>query len=287
MDPVFSVRKPVVAGSFYPQNASDLKSQILDLLARAKESTADEKITGRIFALVAPHAGYIYSGLVAAHGYKLIENSSFRTVVVISPSHMEHFPFASVFSGEAYETPLGAIPVDQKVAEEIASNDKLVIRSDKGHIQSHLPHREHSLEVQLPFLQSVLEDFKIVPIVMGDQGWEVCAALGETLGRVIEKPDILAVASTDLSHFHSYDEAERLDKNFCRILEEMDPEMLFEAVQRHECEACGAGPVIAVTIAAKIAGAEACRVLARRNSGDVLGDGSSVVGYTSAACFGG
>ncbi|NIM19449.1 MAG: AmmeMemoRadiSam system protein B [Candidatus Latescibacteria bacterium] len=281
-----SIRKPVVAGTFYPGRPADLKTQITDLLERAEDSLPKIDIRGRIFGLVVPHAGYIYSGQVAAHGYRLIRNSDIDTVIVVSPSHMELFPFASIFSGDAYETPLGTIAVDKDLAEKIASMNPLVKLSEKGHIQNHLPHREHALEVQLPFLQSVLKGFKIVPIVMGDQSWKICEALGDSLSSFITPPEVLVVASSDLSHFHSYEEAERLDKTFCALLEEMDPEAIFQAIHRSECEACGAGPVIAALIAGLRAGASQCQVLSSANSGDVSGDRSNVVGYTAAAIIG-
>lgn len=280
-----SVRKPAVAGSFYPRDPHVLKKQISDMLARAQKAQFDQSGKGRILGLMVPHAGYVYSGQIAAYGYKLLEGSPIDTAVVISPSHMEFFQFASVFSGDAYETPLGMISVNHTLADKIASKNRLVQRSDRGHFQDHLPQREHALEVQLPFLQSVIENIRIVPIVMGDQSWEACEAVGKALAPALAQSDVLAVASSDLSHFHSYEEAERLDGNFRDILETMDPEALFKAVRHKECEACGAGPVIAMLIAGLEAGAVSCRTIRAANSGDVSGDRSSVVGYTTAALF--
>jgi AmmeMemoRadiSam system protein B len=282
-----SIRRPAVAGSFYPGDPHVLEKQITAMMARAQKPPVDETGTGRVLGLMVPHAGYVYSGQIAAYGYKLIEGSRIRTAVVISPSHMELFQFASVFSGEAYATPLGAIPVDHTMADKIASHSQLVRRSDRGHLQDHLPQREHALEVQLPFLQRVLADVRIVPVVMGEQSWEICEALGKALAPALAQSDVLAIASSDLSHFHSHEEAERLDGNFRDTLETMDPEALFNAVRRRECEACGAGPVIAMLIAGLEAGARTCRVLRAANSGDVSGDRSSVVGYTAAALFAG
>jgi AmmeMemoRadiSam system protein B len=282
-----SVRKPAVAGSFYPHDPHILKKQIIDMLAKVQQPQLDELADGRILALIVPHAGYVYSGQIAAYGYKMIEGTSVKTAIVISPSHMEFFQYASVFSGDAYETPLGMIPVDEMLAQKISTGNPLVQRSDRGHMQGHLPQREHALEVQLPFLQSVLANLHIVPIVMGDQSWEVCEALGKTLAPVVQQKDVLLVASSDLSHFHSYEEAERLDANFRDILETMDPEALFKSVRRSECEACGTGPVVSSLIAGLEAGAVACKILRAANSGDVSGDRGSVVGYTSAALIGG
>jgi AmmeMemoRadiSam system protein B len=282
-----SIRKPAVAGSFYPGDPHVLRNQITNMMAKAQKPPPDEIGTGRVLGLMVPHAGHVYSGQIAAYGYKLIEGSNIRTAVVISPSHMELFQFASVFSGEAYATPLGSIPVDHTLADKVASQNQLVRRSDRGHLQDHLPQREHALEVQLPFLQGVLGNIHIVPIVMGDQSWEICEALGKSLAPVMALSDVLVIASSDLSHFHSYEEAERLDGNFRATLEKMNPEELYNAVHRRDCEACGAGPVIAMLIAGLEAGARACRILRAANSGDVTGDRSSVVGYTAAALFAG
>jgi len=256
------------------------------MMAKATKPLPEGTGKGRVLGLMVPHAGYVYSGQIAAYGYKLIEGTPIRSAVVVSPSHMEFFQFASVFSGDAYETPLGILPVDRTLIDKIISDDGLVQRSDRGHLQDHLPQREHALEVQLPFLQSALGDISIVPIVMGDQSWEVCEALGKALAPVIAMRDVVVVASSDLSHFHSYEEAERLDGKFRDILETMDPEALFQAVRDRECEACGAGPVIAMLIAGRTAGAVSCRILRAANSGDVTGDRHSVVGYTAAALFG-
>jgi AmmeMemoRadiSam system protein B/AmmeMemoRadiSam system protein A len=277
------VRKPAVAGSFYPDNAGTLRRDIAGFLSNVSGSSPG----GRPLVLVEPHAGYMYSGQVAAYGYKLLQDRDINKVIVISPSHMEYFPFVSIFSGDAYETPLGRVPVDRPMGNVLASKSRLIRMSERGHIQHHLPRREHALEVQLPFLQCMLEDFEIIPIVMGDQNWEACSALGEALGPLLKEDNTLIVASSDLSHFHSYGEAETLDGVFCRLLEGMDPRKLYDSVQEDECEACGAGIVVASLIAAQRAAARTCRVLYKANSGDVTGDRSSVVGYAAAVVMNG
>jgi len=285
MEPFISIRKPAVAGAFYPGNPKDLRAQIMDFLAQADNSKIQDDLQGRVYALMTPHAGYTYSGAVAAHGYQLLASSGVTTAVVISPSHQEFFPFASVFSGEAYETPLGQIRVDRELADSIGPDQEMVRASGRGHVQDHLSQGEHALEVQLPFLQCMFPEAKIVPIVLGDQSWEICSALGLALSPVLKRPEVVIIASSDLSHFHSSDEADRLDGNFLEVLERMEPAALFEAVRHGDCEACGMGPVVSAMIAGQEAGASRCRVITRCNSGDISGDRSRVVGYAAAAIF--
>ncbi len=275
----FRAREPAVAGSFYPDNPDQLRRDIHSFL----ENVPKESSPGRPLVLIEPHAGYVYSGQVAAYGYKLIENMEIRTVAVISPSHMESFPFVSIFDGDSYETPLGRIEVDRELAEVIASAAPDSIKlSERGHILPGSARQEHALEVQLPFLQHVLHNFSIVPIVMGDQSWDYCAALGDALAPHLKRHDFLVVVSSDLSHFHGYDSANTMDGLFCRLMSSMKPRDLYDSVRKHECEACGTGPVIASLIAGLHAGADECTILHAANSGDITGDRGSVVGYASA-----
>jgi AmmeMemoRadiSam system protein B/AmmeMemoRadiSam system protein A len=263
---------------FYPNDPEDLRSNLSDLF----HDIDDVAVAGRPLALVAPHAGYPYSGRIAAHGYKLLTTRTINTAVIISPSHMEHFSHISVYDGDAYETPLGQVRVDKTMAWAIADADPLIRISDHGHTQRHYSRGEHALEVQLPFLQTVVPECRIVPIVMGDQSWEYCQALGNALAPHTERPDVIIVASSDLSHFYDYEVARKLDEVFLERLTGMDPRRLYESVKGQECEACGAGPVVAALIAAGRTGAPNCRVLSKANSGDVTGERDRVVGYASA-----
>jgi AmmeMemoRadiSam system protein B len=285
MEPHVSPRKPAVAGAFYPGRPKDLRTQVMDLLSRVNEEDLPADIQGRVFGLMVPHAGYIYSGQVAAHGYKLLSGCDIGTAIVISPSHQEYFPFAAVFPGDAYETPLGSILVDREMVEAVSTAGELVRASDRGHALKPSRQGEHALEVQLPFLQCVLPEVKILPVVMGDQNWPICNALGSALGPVLRRPGVVVIASSDLSHFHSSEESDRLDGRFLQVLERMDPQALFEAVQKGNCEACGMGPVVSAMIAGLTAGATRCRVITSCNSGDVSGDRHRVVGYAAAAFF--
>ncbi len=273
-------RKPSVAGQFYPGDPVALSRQIADFFKNAEK----EPIPGEIVALIVPHAGYVYSGQVAAHAFKLLEGLSFETVIVISPSHVVPFRGASVYDGGAYETPLGKIPVDTSLAGAIVDATDKASLSGTGHASGGA-RSEHSLEVELPFLQLVLGKFKLVPIVMGDQDWATCQALAGALAQTLKGRKALIVASTDLSHFHPYDEAVRLDQVVQDDVGAFDPEELFSDLASGACEACGGGPMIAAMLAAKDLGADGSRVLKYANSGDVTGDRSGVVGYMSAVIY--
>ncbi len=273
-----TVRRPAVAGQFYQADPSALRSEVEGFIAGA----SPERIKGDIVALISPHAGYIYSGPVAAWGYSLLKKGQFETVIVISPSHVEYFPFASVFDGDAYSTPLGRIDVDRELAAEIAAGGDRIELSRRGHISSPGKRGEHALEVQLPFLQIALGDFRLVPIVMGDQSREVIEQLGESIGRSIASRNVLVVASTDLSHFHDRSSASRLDGEFIMEIEAMDVDGLLSALASGETEACGGGPAASAMIAARARGPVRCKVLRYAESGDITGDTENVVGYVSA-----
>ena len=273
-------RKPAVAGQFYPSDPIELSRELAGYFKNAKK----ESIPGKILALISPHAGYMYSGQVAAYAYKLLEGLSYQTVVVISPSHVAYFPGASVYNGGAYQTPLGAISVDTALAGEISRVTKRVFLSDQGH--AFVGQRgEHAIEVQLPFLQLVLGNFKLVPIIIGDQDWATCQALAEALSKSLKGKDVLMVASSDLSHYHPYDQAEKLDSVVIKHVNAFDPEGLFSDLGSGLCEACGGSPITTVMLAAKSLGADKARAVKYANSGDVTGDKSAVVGYMAAVVY--
>ena len=274
------VRKPAVADAFYPANPVVLSQQIADFFKKAKKG----EVEGEITALISPHAGYVYSGQVAAYGYKMLEGHKFETVVAVAPNHIFPFHGASVYNGAFYETPLGKIECDQEVAKKIASYDKSIYLSDKGH-SPYAGRGEHSLEVQLPFLQIVLGKFKLVAIIMGDQEYETCENLAKAVSTALKGKEALIVASSDLSHFHAYDEAVKLDKVVIDDVNSFDAKQLFEDISNGKCEACGVGPIVSAMLAARGLGADKAKVLKYANSGDVIGDRSGVVGYMSAVIY--
>jgi len=269
------IRRPAVAGSFYPADPPTLSRQVREFLNRAPK----EEIPGEIVALISPHAGYLYSGQVAAQAFKLIEGRNFEAVVVVAPSHRVYFQGASVYDRGGFETPLGTVPVDQELCKKIMAESEILRFLPQGHSQ------EHSLEVQLPFLQEALGKFSLVPIVIGDQSFATCQKVGQAIGRSVKGKSVLLVASTDLSHFHPYDRAVKIDQVFLDDIRAFDPRKLSQDLEGGKGEACGGGPVIAVMIASKELGANESKVLGYRNSGDVTGDRSGVVGYTAAVLY--
>jgi MEMO1 family protein len=272
------VRQPAVAGQFYPAQPEELLAMLDRFLAQAVVSP----ISDRIVAIIAPHAGYQYSGGVAAYSYALLKGRKFERVVVIAPSHFEAFAFNSIFDGDAYATPLGNVPVDKEFAAKLAKLSPLIRVSSSGHTPTQRQ-GEHAIEVQLPFLQHVLGQFKLVPIVMGDQTYESERALGISLARMIKGTNTLIVVSSDLSHYHTYDEASRMDHKTLNAIAHWDDLSLSQNFETRVWEACGGGPIVAAMIAAQRLGANEARILKYANSGDVTGDHSSVVGYGAVA----
>jgi AmmeMemoRadiSam system protein B len=267
------VRTPAVAGMFYEKSPAELRKNIDEMLNRVRLP----KIEGIVRAVVSPHAGYMYSGFTAAHVFKLLEGRKYDCVVVVGPSHREYFNGISIYSGDEYETPLGKVPIDHEVRSELLYKEKNIVASVAGH------RAEHSLEVQLPFLQCVLEKFSIVPIIMGDQRRQLCEQLSAALARVMATKNILLVASSDLSHFHTYDEAVILDKRVIQAVERFDSDVFIDELEKKSFEACGGGPIAAAMKTSKQLGANRVEVLHHCNSGDITGDTSGVVGYLAAA----
>ncbi len=280
------VRPAGVAGGFYPADAQDLTKMVDGFLAAAQPTA----LNGPLVALVSPHAGYPFSGAVAAYSYALLRRRKFARVVVIAPSHYESFPFSSIYDGDAYSTPLGQVPLDKEFAAKLAALSPLIQISGKGHgeIQGQW---EHAVEGELPFLERVLGDFKLVPIVMGDQSYKTSRALGVALAQLIPQEgqngngdySTLILASSDLSHYHPYDDAVAEDHKTLNAIEEWDYFNLSLNSERRVWEACGGGGIVAAMIAAERLGANRATILKYANSGDTTGDKSRVVGYGAVA----
>jgi AmmeMemoRadiSam system protein B len=268
------IRHQQVAGYFYPAEKDKLQKDISLMLQLAKT----EKSFDKIFGIISPHAGYVYSGRTAAYAYNLLKNKNYKTVIIISPSHSEFFPGISIFDGDAYETPLGIVEIDQEVTDKLVEKSKTIFRGIQGH------RKEHALEVQIPFLQSVLTNFKIVPIVMGDQSKRFVDELAQKISEVADN-STLVIASSDMSHFYSSNEADRLDSVVEKRISEFDFENLLKDLDRHDCEACGGGPISVMLKAASLKNINKSFVLNRSDSGDVTGDKSEVVGYLSAVVY--
>jgi AmmeMemoRadiSam system protein B/AmmeMemoRadiSam system protein A len=246
-------------------------------LAQAKPPAME----GEIFALISPHAGYGYSGQVAAFGYKLIEGKPYKTVIILAPSHQYAFSGVSVYAEGTFRTPLGEVMVDRDFTQKLLK---------KIHDVSFIPEafaKEHALEVQIPFLQKVLPYFKIVPIIMGDSSFETCQRLAILLKNAVGgRKDVLVVASTDLYHGYDFEQAFAFDKQTVSFVEKMDAEGLFKGLENGQLQMCGGYGVVTTLILSKLLGHEKTKVLCYTNSAEVTGKkekGVWTVGYVSCA----
>ncbi len=271
------IREPALAGSWYPGDPETLSRDVKRYLENAKK----EKVEGQIVALVSPHAGFMYSGQVAAYAYKLVEGMDFDSVVVVGPSHRFPFKGASLWDHGGFRTPLGVVPVDAELSRKLMEKRKEIRFIPEAHRQ------ENSLELQIPFLQTVLKSFKLVPIAMEpDWSWETCQYLASAIAEAVRGKKVLLVASTDLSHYYTYKIAVELDRIVLNHIERFDIEGLNRDLKNDRAEACGGGPVVTIMLAARALGANKGRVLKYLNSGDVTGDRSKVVGYAAAVFYG-
>jgi hypothetical protein len=269
------LRRAAVAGSWYPGTASALGAEVDAYLEAARAAPPP----GRLVALVSPHAGLRYSGPVAAYGYGLLRGlEGDVTVVLVGPSHRAAFDGAAVHAHGAWETPLGRAPVDEEIAQALLDADPVVFDDPGVHRE------EHSLEMQMPFLQRLLPGLRIVPVMMGTQSREEVEALGQALAKALAGRRVLLVASSDLSHYQPAVVANRADAAVVDAVSRFDEEALLERLERHQNVACGGGPVVTVMKAARALGADRATVLKYADSGDVgEHDKSHVVGYLSAA----
>jgi len=268
------VRKPAVAGAFYPANPVELKNQIEGFLKNVEK----KKLDGRIFGLMVPHAGYVYSGQVAANCFKQLQDISFDTVVIIGMSHSAYFEGISVYDTGYYETPLGLVEIDTELASSLIKSHPKIKSLKEAQLQ------EHSLEVQIPFLQQVLKKgFKIVPLLMSNPS--DCQILAKSLISNYKGKKILFIASSDMTHYPPYEIANEIDKTTLSLIKEMDINKLVAWLNEpHEkCSTllCGSGAVLTLMLIAKELGINQVEILNYANSGDVpiIGDKSKVVGY--------
>jgi AmmeMemoRadiSam system protein B len=274
MAPQPTRRAAAVAGTWYPGRPDALAS-VIDQYCGA----VGETVTGEIIALVAPHAGLVYSGPVAAHAYRQLEGRSYDVIVLVGPSHHTGFEGVAIAARGVFETPLGDVDVSADDADAIIASCPVVRELPEAH------RREHSLEMQLPFLQRRLPGVPIVPLVMGHQSRATVAALADGLASALASRRALIVASSDLSHYLDSRSAARLDRVIVDAIDGFDPEAVERALARDPGHACGGGPIVSAMRAARTLGAADARVLAYADSGAVSGDTSAVVGYC-AAVFG-
>ncbi|RMF58892.1 MAG: AmmeMemoRadiSam system protein B [Calditrichaeota bacterium] len=270
------VRSPGVAGFFYPADKLSLERDLSLLLENAPLETFPRPIRG----MIVPHAGYGYSGGVAARGYRQILGQKYDVIILIAPAHRLFFSHPTVFPGDSFLTPLGEIPVDKQFVELLHRKHPEIQLSTKGFESD-----EHSLEVQLPFLQWVVENVKIVPIMMGDQSLQVINLLSNALIDVLKERNFLVIASSDLSHYYNDSQARAMDQVVMNHVTGFDPDALYKDIESRRCEMCGYGPSITAMKVAKALGAQEGKVLLYRNSGDVTGERHNVVGYLAAVFY--
>jgi len=267
------VRKPVVAGAFYDGDKADLAARIDAFLGAVKDLPA---VSGEVRAIICPHAGYIYSGPTAAYAYKLVRGKPYESVIIIGTSHQYGLDGASIYLKGAFETPLGAALVDEDLAARIAKASGFSY-VEEAHA------KEHSVEVQVPFIQTVLPDARIVPIVLGYPTRQNVYALADGIAKACAGKKTLIVASTDLSHYLSKADANELDAKTISLVKNLNANTLIAKCASGENIMCGGGGVAAALIALKKAGEPKVEVLGYTDSSPVTGDESKVVGYFAAA----
>lgn len=265
------VRPAAFAGSWYPGNRDDLGRAVDRYLVRSFPR-ADELV-----ALVAPHAGIMYSGPVAGHAYGAVTGRTYEAVVLVGPSHRVAFEGVAAFARGAFDTPFGPVPVHEALASALLQKADSIREMPEVHA------REHCLEIQLPFLARVLPDTPIVPLLVGHQRRAVIDDLARALSSTFAGRQVLLVASSDLSHYNDAVTSARLDARVTALVGSFDADGLMAALEDCPEHACGGGPIVAVMRAASDLGARHARVLARADSGDVSGDKEAVVGYMAAA----
>ena len=268
------VRPSPIAGAWYPGAARPLRRDIEGYLDAAQVAPPP----GAVVALVAPHAGYMYSGPVAGHAFALVRGAHFKTVVVVSPMHQYYDAPVLTSAHQAYGTPLGAVPINAEALAQLSEQVEIKpVRYD----------REHSLEIELPFLQVALGDFDLIPLMMREQSVALAQALGAALAAVLEAlpGPALLVASSDLSHFYPQAQAEKLAAVMLERIGAVDPVGVIEAEEQRRGFACGRAAIATVLFAARALGADSAQVLRYATSGDVSGDYSQVVGYGAAVVY--
>ncbi len=270
------IKEPNVAGGFYSADPKELSDSI-DYL---EQSTGPVPTDRKVEIAIAPHAGYPYSGPVAAYTYKAIAHNHYKTIVIIGPSHFFPFEGISVWPKGGFKTPLGIVPVDEDFAQA------LLKESPSFKFLPQVYEREHAIEVELPFLQKTFGSVSIVPILMGDPDPQVCRDLAVALDKLIgQRDDVLILISSDMSHYYTYDVANRMDALTLQAIQAIDPEKFFEGNVSRKMEMCGFVPVTTALIYARLRGIRHVEVLKHANSGDTSGDKSRVVGYSSVIFY--
>jgi AmmeMemoRadiSam system protein B len=276
---VSEYRPSPIAGLWYQSDPQQLTLEIEDYLSAAQPP----EINGKIIGLVVPHAGHRYSGQTAAYAYKTVLDQSFDTVVILSPMHKYYQQPVITSAHPFYETPLGPVPVDRELLTQISAK---MVEKDLIPLSAVANDDEHSVEIQLPFLQRALEGpFSLVPIMLRRKDATLTQALGSCLAELLHNRRALLIASTDLSHFYTLGQALELDQNMLAQIKAFSPEGVLRAEETETGFACGVGAVAAMLAAARIMGATDVEILNYSTSADQTGDPASVVGYGAAAVY--
>jgi AmmeMemoRadiSam system protein B/AmmeMemoRadiSam system protein A len=268
------IRKAVWAGQFYEKRAEVLSQQIDRFLENVKKKPRPGE---EILALIAPHAGYVYSGQTAAHAYRLIQGKDYESVIIIAPSHRHGFKGCSIYAKGGYETPLGIAEIDESLAAEIskASGFKYISKAHQ---------MEHSVEVQIPFIQKSLPQAKIVPIVMGYPTKKTITRLADALTEVVPGKKAMIIVSTDMSHFFPKQKANDIDSETISLIQSFETGKLIKKLEKGEKIMCGGGPVVSTLLYARERGEAKVEILHYADSSR-LGGESQVVGYLAAALY--
>ncbi len=271
------IQSPIVADLFYPGDSANLKT----MLKKFYDRVPAQKDYREVYALISPHAGYIYSGQVAAFGYQCLKNKNYDCIIIIGPSHRFGQGSVVVDQRDGHKTPFGLLHYDKKLAQQLLKQKNIFSFHPAAFSQ------EHSIEVQLPFLQTMFDPdkLKILEIVMVNQEWGTVQTLARTIIDLTKGMKVLVVASSDFSHYHPYQKAIILDEKAISFIKKIDAQGLYQALVLNQCEACGGGPVMVALLVAKKLGADACNILCYANSGDVTGDSARVVGYLAAVLY--
>ena len=278
------VRLPCQAGAFYAGRIESLRKQIADCflhkLGPGKLPVVAEKGPRRIVGLICPHAGYMFSGPVAAHAYyRLALDGKPDVIVAFGPNHTGYGSGLAIMNEGSWRTPLGDVEVDAELARRIVKEARIVDVDESAH------RFEHSIEVQLPFLQYLYDSrFKIVPICFLMQDLASAKEVGQAVAKTLANENAVVIASSDMTHYETQEKAMKNDSAALKAVEAMDEEKLYSVIETHGITACGYGPIAALMEATKALGAREAKLLCYKTSGDVIGDYSSVVGY-AAACF--
>ena len=278
MVPIAEIRPSPIVGTWYSGNARELTEQMDAFISQARLP----KIPGNVFGLLAPHAGHLYSGATAGYAYRAVQGNTYELVIILSPSHAYHPAELLTSAHQYYATPLGKIVIHHKALALLQQE----LKKSGGEITRIAEDEEHSIEIQLPFLQRALKgEFSLLPIMLRSQSAETVHQLAQALSPIIKKYKSLVIASSDLSHFYPLEIANSLDTEILKMVGDCSPEGVLAAEKSGSGSACGAGAIAVALTLARAAGADCVKVLHHSTSGEVTGDFSSVVGYGAAVIY--